>query len=386
VVNQGRLGQEFINLLTTDSLSKQEGKLAVYLKDKLASLGAAVTVDQAGQKINGETGNIIARFSDCPSEGNASGGHVSNRLSLMLNAHMDTVKPGTAIKPLYRDGGFYASGETILGADDKSGIAIILEAIQSAKEQGIALGELGVVFTVAEEIGLLGAKHLDCSGIKYKHCLVYDGSDRQVIINRAPAANRLKFKLYGREAHAGVNPEKGINAIHLASQAIARMQLGRIDSETTANIGTIQGGTATNIVPNLVEVHGEARSHDPQKLALQTQHMRDAFFQVVDGFDKPDGPPRLEEEICTEYPLMNVAADSPLIKLVQQAAQNMGQELQLTASGGGSDANIFNGQGIETIIMGTGMQNVHTTKESITLQDMSKAACLLVEILKANSQ
>jgi tripeptide aminopeptidase len=374
MVNQDRLHQEFIRLVTIESLSKQEGQLAAYLQQRLEELGAEVTMDDVGRRIGGESGNIIARFS----------GKARSRLSLMLNAHLDTVKPGTDIKPLFKDGKFYTSGETILGADDKSGIVVILEAIRVAKEQAV-LGDLGVVFTVAEEIGLLGAKHLDCAQLGYKYCLSYDSTDHYTVVSRAPAANRLKFKLYGREAHAGVSPERGINAIQLASRAIAQMQLGRIDPETTANIGTIQGGSATNIVPNYVEVNGEVRSHSPRKLEQQTQHVRQAFIQAINAYGQSDGLPRLEEEIYQEYPLMRVADEGPLVRLVQQAARNMGQKLELATTGGGSDANIFNGRGIETVIMGTGMQNVHSTVESISLQHMLEATRLLVEIIKVNS-
>ncbi len=375
MVNKERLRQEFIKLVTIDSASKKEGVLAAYIKDKLEGLGASVTTDNTGSQINGECGNIIARFR----------GNGQSRLPLMLNAHLDTVEPGADIKPLYKEGKFYTSGETILGADDKSGIAVILEALQILGEQDISCGDLGIVFSVAEEIGLLGAKHLDCSALEYKYCLSYDNLDRHAIITRAPAANSIKFKLHGREAHAGVSPEKGINAIQLAGKAIASMRLGRIDSETTANIGVIKGGIATNIVPKYVEINGEARSHNPEKLERQTKHMRQAFTQVIADYGQSNGLPRLEEAIRQAYPSMSVADDSPVIQLVKQAAQNIGRELKLAASGGGSDANIFNSRGIETVIMGTGMQNAHSTAESITLEDMVETTRLLVEIIKTNS-
>ncbi len=375
MINQARLREEFMKLVSIDSLSKQEGRLAAYIVNKLKKLGLRVTTDNAGSQINGECGNIIAHY-------NGAG---ESRLPLMLNAHLDTVGPGSNIKPLFKAGRFYTSGETILGADDKSGIAVILEALQVIKEQAPACGNLGIVFTVAEEIGLLGAKHLDYSKFCYKYCLSYDNLDRCAIITRAPAANRLRFKLHGREAHAGVNPEQGINAIWLASKAISGMHLGRIDAETTANVGTITGGRATNIIPNLVEVNGEARSHNPEKLKRQTEHMRQAFKKVVTEYPPADGLPRLTEEIRQEYPRMRVADDSPVVKLVQLAGKKLGLTLKPAASGGGSDANIFNSQGIETIIMGTGMQHAHSTTESIYLQDMVETTRLLVEIITANS-
>ncbi len=375
MINKQRLHDEFVKLISIDSLSKKEGQLIEYLTDKLKKLGACVQLDKAGDKIGGQTGNLIAHFK----------GAGDSRIPLMLNAHLDTVAPGENIKPIYKNGKFYTNKKTILGADDKSGIAIILEALLTIKEQNIPIGKLGIVFTAAEEIGLLGAKNLDYSKLDYKYCLAYDGMAADSIINQAPAANSIKFKVHGLKAHAGVNPEKGINAILLAACAIAGMKLGRIDHETTANIGTIKGGSAANIVPDYVELAGEARSHNPAKLERQTEHMRQAFTSAVNNFKSSAGLPSVEEDIRPEYPLMNVAVDSPLITLVKQAAEALGQKIELSACGGGSDANIFNGVGIETIIMGTGMQNPHSTNEFILSNDMEKSANLLVEIIKVNS-
>ncbi len=376
MINAERIKQDFIKLVTIDSLSCQEGRIADYVARRLAAMGAQVETDRAGEPISGQTGNIIARLP----------GNAEHRLPLMLNAHLDTVGPGQGIQPIFGQGKFFTNGQTILGADDKSGVAVILEALQVILENNIPHGEIGLVFTVAEEIGLLGAKHLDYSRINYPYCICYDHMNVNNIVHRAPTANSIKFKVYGCEAHAGVCPERGINAIQIAAQSIAAMPLGRIDYETTGNIGVIQGGRATNIVPNFVEIKGEARSHNPAKLARQTEAMRTAFREAVTAAKAaPDATlPRLEEEINSDYPLMNVNPDSPVISLVQQAADNLGRRMNLEVSGGGSDANIFNGHGIQAVILGTGIQNAHTTQEFILLQDMLDAAEMLVEIIKCN--
>ncbi len=331
MINPERIKQEFIALASIDSPSRREAKVSAYVRDELRRLGCMVWEDEAGSKVGGECGNILAKFA----------GPGKSRIPLMLNAHLDTVKPGVDIKPMFREGKFYSAGETILGADDKSGIVVLLEALRVLKEGGIPFGELGIVITICEEIGLLGAKNLDFDKLPYKYAISLDHTERDAIINRAPAAYRMIFRVHGREAHAGICPEKGISAIHIASQAIAGLRLGRLDEETTANIGIIQGGTATNIVPALAEVQGEVRSHNLDKLGWEVQQIRKAFSLAVDAA-RPEPRaelPKLEEEIFQEYPLVCVNENSPLINLVQKGASHLGHKLRLVTSGGGSDAN-----------------------------------------------
>jgi len=376
MINLQRLYKEFVRLVGIASPSRKEGRLVDYLRQALAELGLEVCLDGSAIRTGSQTGNLVAFLPGRPP-----------RLPLLLNAHLDTVSPGEGIQPLFSSGRFYTDGRTILAADDKSGIAAILEALRSVREGNAPFCTVGVVFTVCEEIGLLGAKYLDYSLLRgFRFCLSLDQLDAQAIVHRAPTANRLKFTLWGKEAHAGVAPEKGINAIQLASRAISRLRLGRIDPETTANIGLIQGGTATNIVPAKVVVEGEARSHAPEKLAAQTEHMRAVFREVVVEVPQQDGLPKVEEEITLDYPLMRVEVESPLIQLVQQAAGLQGRRLKLASTGGGSDANIFNGQGIETVVLGTGMREAHTTRESLIFAELCQTAELLVHILRLNVQ
>ena len=275
MINNDRLAETFKFLVEIDSVSREEGEFAKEIKKVLESMGAKTFVDSAGEKTGSDTGNLVAKF-----EGNVSAP------PLLINAHMDTVQPGKGIKAVLKNGIFTSDGSTILGADDKSSIAVILESLRVLRENELPYGPIDLVLTICEEIGLLGAKYFDFSLIDAKFGYALDATDVDGIIVRAPAANKLEFKIHGKDSHAGAAPEKGINAILLASKAIAGLEIGRIDKETTCNIGIIEGGIATNIVPNLVTVKGEVRSHDNDKLAKVTDDIVSAFKDVVKSFKK----------------------------------------------------------------------------------------------------
>ena len=374
MINQDRLVQTFRRLVSIDSVSREEGRLARELSRTLKSLGAETRIDDAGTKVGGDTGNLLARL---PGKAPAD--------PLLLSAHLDTVQPGKGIKPILRDGVFTSDGTTILGADDKSALAILLEALCVLHEDGIAHGPLELALTVCEEIGLPGAKHLDHSFLSAAYGYVLDASDTEGIVTRAPAANHLKFVIIGQSAHAGSAPEKGINAIALAARAIAGVSLGRIDRETTCNIGLIEGGTAVNIVPDRVEVNGEVRSHDPDRLQSVTDGILASFENIVNTF-RPDGNhggrPQLVSEVARDYSGTRIPEDHRIVVLARRASGNLGRRMTCKSSGGGSDANVFYEKGIITGVLGTGMQDVHTVNESVRLADMIKAVELLVEIIR----
>jgi tripeptide aminopeptidase len=375
-INAERLAQTFMALVRVDSVSKEEQALAEILSVRLVELGAQVFVDDAGASVGGSTGNLIAHFA-----GNRAGD------ALLLSAHMDTVEPGRGVQPRLVEGVFTSAGNTILGADDKSALAIILEVLAYVQEHEWPCVPLAIVFTIGEEIGLLGAKHLDYSRITARQGYVLDTRNPQAVVTRAPAANRLTFRIFGQAAHAGSSPEKGINAISLASKAIARLDLGRIDHETTCNIGLIEGGLATNIVPDRVTIRGEVRSHDRGKLRRVTAEIVSAFEQVVAEYRNQAlvARPRLEIEVHKEYDLLNIADDHPLVRRAAQAAANLGLRMDCAMSGGGSDANVFAEKGIDAVVLGTGMENVHTVEESIRLADMVRSAQLLLEIIRLHA-
>src|SRR5579883_3209572 len=262
-VNRERIKHILLDLIRIDSLSRRERACAMRLKREMEQLGAVCRFDNAAEKVKGEVGNLIARLE----------GTVSGAPPILICAHMDTVSPGEGVKPVVDGDIIRSDGSTVLGGDDKSGCAIICETIHQLREQRIAHGPVEAVFTVCEEIGLLGAKHLDLNLIEAREGLVYDSDAPGYLFIRAPGAKALRFTVRGLEAHAGMAPERGLSAIKIAAEAIASMRLGRIDNETTANLGTIEGGRALNVVPNEVVVRGEARSRDNAKLERQVAHM-----------------------------------------------------------------------------------------------------------------
>jgi len=376
IVNHERLGDLFKTLVQVDSVSKKEGPISKTLQEIFESLGAEVLIDGAGPRVGSDTGNLIARFR----------GTAADVGPLLLNAHMDTVQPGEGVKVLFSDGTFTSDGTTILGADDKSALAVIIETIKILQDKRLPYGPLEVVVTVCEEVGLLGAKNLDYSLIKARYGYSLDATDVEGIVTRAPAANHIQFKVHGRDAHAGAAPEKGINAIHLASRAISEIRVGCIDEETTANIGLIEGGKATNIVPCLVMVAGEVRSHSPEKLDQETQKIVQSFERQISNYKKAfpsdDGLPRLETTVRQDFSVLKVPEDHLIVTLAKEAASSLGRKMKTKTSGGGSDANIFFSHGIITGVLGTGMKDMHTVRESIRLDDMVKSVELLLEIIQ----
>ncbi|MBL0732439.1 MAG: M20/M25/M40 family metallo-hydrolase [Desulfosarcina sp.] len=377
-INRSGLTERFMRLVRIDSVSKEEGAISDEIIKTLKDLGAETTIDGAGDKIGGQTGNIVARF-----QGNV------DVPAILLSAHMDTVEPGRGIRPVFKDGLFRSDGTTILGADDKSALAIIFEVMDIIKERDLPCGPVELVITVCEEIGLLGVKNLDFSLLSAKFGYVLDSAETFGIVTRAPAANRFEFKIHGKDAHAGASPEKGINAIQLAGKAVSKIHTGRIDDETTCNIGMIKGGVATNIVPNLVTVKGEVRSHNKKKLDDLISEIVSCFKEIIEEYKSESGEdalPALEVLIENDFPLLKIPDDHLMISLACNAAENLGKKMVTKTTGGGSDANIFFEQGLITGVLGTGMRDVHTVRENILLDDMVDTAELLLEIIKLHSE
>ncbi|HVH96880.1 MAG TPA: M20/M25/M40 family metallo-hydrolase, partial [Bacillus sp. (in: firmicutes)] len=268
MINQERLLNEFLELVQIDSETKYETEIAKVLKQKFSDLGVDVFEDDTTSITGHGAGNLI-----CNLPGTKEGVDM-----IYFTSHMDTVIPARGVKPQVKDGYVVTDGTTILGADDKTGISVMLETIRVLKENNIPHGHIQFIITVGEESGLVGAKALDQSLVKAKYGYALD-SDGKVgnIIVAAPTQAHIKATILGKTAHAGVAPEKGVSAITIASKAISRMSLGRIDEETTANIGRFAGGQQTNIVCDHVEILAEARSLIPEKMHAQVQNMKEAF-------------------------------------------------------------------------------------------------------------
>ncbi len=373
MINKDRLARLFIDLVRIDSVSREEGRLCRHLQGLLGPFGCRQEVDSAGSATGGDCGNLIVKIPG-----------VDSLPPILFSAHMDTVEPGRSVEPRLSNGIFSSTGDTILGADDKSAIAILLEVLYVLKENEIPHPPLELLFTVCEEVGLLGAKNLDYTKLESKMGYALDTRNPDAIVTRAPAANKLNFIVLGREAHAGSSPEKGINAISVASKAVARLPVGRLDEMTTCNLGLIHGGTATNVVPNRVLIEGEVRSHDPEQLEEVTRRLADTFTETVDAYRglEEDDLPRAEIDIQHDFDRLFIPDDHLLVKSARSAARNLGRDLQVTRSGGGSDANIFTAHGIQVAVLGTGMENVHSVRETVSLADMVKASELVLEIIR----
>ena len=377
-VNAGRLRDEFLDLVCIASPTGQEGAVARRLESILKGMGASVEVDDAGEKVGSDTGNLLARFT-----GTAAAP------PFLLSGHMDTVGPARAIHPVVDGDVVRTDGTSVLGGDDKAGVVAILEAIRVLRERNIPHGDLELVLTISEESGLRGAKHFDDKRLRARQGLVLDVDGVFELITRAPAANHVIATIHGLAAHAGICPEEGLSAIQIAAHAISGMKLGRVDEETTANLGLVQGGRATNIVPDCVIVRGETRSLTVEKLEAQTAHMRERFEAAVAGRSVQVGDrlheARAEVQVRRQYDALDVADDARVVRLVQAAATSMGRPCRLRATGGASDANVFAARGIQVANLGCGMREIHTVNEWVDLKDVVQTAELLLGVVRLHA-
>jgi tripeptide aminopeptidase len=366
-VRSERVTREFIELVRIDSPAGEEAVVAVELEARLGALGLEVRNDRSGPS----TGNLIARW-----EATGPG------QPILLTAHMDTVEPGRAVKPRLVDGVVASDGTTILGADCKVGMAAILEGLRALGEAGTAHPLVEVVLTWGEEVGHLGARELDFGQFRARLGFCLDAlCPVGTIVNHAPGYDRLRAVFKGRGAHAGVEPELGVSAIVAAAHAIAGMQLGRIDDETTANLGLIRGGTARNAVPSEVVVEGEARSREAVKLAAQVAHMREwcqAGARQVGA--------EVEFSAEHEYSAYRIPPDAPVARLAVAAARRAGLGPTFTATGGGSDANNFNAAGLPTVVLGLGCTGAHTVRERVAISQLVALARYVVALVEEAGQ
>lgn len=365
-MREEHLVELFLELVAIDSESLKEGLIASFITSLVESWGFKVRKDRAGKAIGSDAANLYIKVPSTLRTRTAG-----RAPALLLSAHMDTVFPGVGIKPVVRQGAISSGGHTILGADDKAGVAIILDILRDLAEGRITAGPLEVLLSIAEEKGILGIRYAELAWLKARHALVLDGTgEAAVIINSAPTQDNLEFIFRGKRAHAGVEPEKGINAITGAARAISRMKLGRIDANTTANIGIIEGGIAVNIVPDEVRVLGEVRSRVPGKLELQRSRMIEAARRAED-----DGM-EVDIKVQRAYDGYLVPASDPLVRLVKEAGVSRGLKMQVRASGGGSDANHLNAHGIKSIVLNTGAYNPHAREEYLDLKEFRAASAV----------
>lgn len=357
----------FLEIIPINNPSGHEEELMLWLVDKLTEMGV-VSISQDN------FGNLIAKIKT---------NIENNNDYLMFIAHLDSVHPcmdiSYKIEPHKNDFIIKPKSHTILSADDKVGVAAIVEAIKAIIKSNIPHPNLELIFTVQEEVGLLGAKAIDYSKIKSKCAYSVDGeSPVGTIITQGPAQKLFNINFIGKASHAGINPEDGINSILIASDFINNITTGRIDHSTTTNIGLIQGGVANNITPELTKLTGEVRSLYESKLDGIIAAYRVEAQKTIEKY--PGSSFELIEEF--RYNSYFIHTNHPGVALAVKACQNIGLEPNITSIGSGSDANVFNFNNVPTIILGTGFQNTHSHDEFITFSQLTLLKDLIINLIK----
>ena len=368
MINRARLLETFFEYVKIDSETGNEKAMADRVAADLAAIGCEVATDRAGEAIGSNGYNIYATLYG---ENDAE--------PIMMSSHLDTVAPGVGIEPYAQDGVIRSRGETILGGDDKSGVAAIIEALRCVAERRLRHRTVEAVFTICEEGGLRGAQELEYGRIQSKNAAVFvSGGGVGGIITTAPGQIRIDAGIIRRAAPAGVNPEDGVSAIVVAAHAVASMKLLRIDSETTANIGTFLADGPTNIVTERVKFRAEARSRNQQKLEAQAAHMASCLEKACETFGA-----KLHCRTQTCYIGYHVPKEHRFVCQVMRACEAIGVEPVTASSGGGSDANIMAQNGITAVVLGTGMDRVHTIDEQITIDNLNHTARLALQLMLA---
>jgi tripeptide aminopeptidase len=347
----------FMELVRIDSESGEEEGVMQYLEKFLTTeLGAKCERDSYG--------NLIARI---------PGKNSTQKTPILLSCHADTVKPGKGIEP-YLEGGIIRSrGETILGADNKAGITEVLEALRTAQKRP----PVEFVVSREEEIGLVGAKHFDTSKISAKTGFLFDGDVLEKIVIGGPSHMMIDVEITGKAAHAGMEPEKGISAIKGAANGIAKMKLGRLDHESTANVGIIKGGEIRNGIPEKAFITAECRSLDNEKCKRIGEEMRKIF---EDGA-KQEGA-KADVKMRLAYQAVNIPENAPVVEISRKALEKIGIKPITEIICGGTDASIYNEKGIQTAVLGTGVEKEHSKEEQIAVSAMEKAVTVLHNIFE----
>lgn len=356
--------QLFLELVQIPSHSLEEGAIAARCRELLEAVGCQVEVDGAGEALGGQTGNVIGYLSGA-----------ADREPVLLSAHMDTVVPGANVQPTIDDNGVaHSDGSTILGADDKAGVTAILTALHELSSGSTLHAPIEVVFTIAEEIGLQGARQVEPRRLQSRQGLCLDsGGAVGTYIVAGPTQVKWDAEFVGRAAHAGVAPERGVSAIKMAATAVSKMPHGRISEQTTVNIGSFIGQGPTNVVRDKVKLIGEARGLGPEELAAVLDEIQNVFTQTAESLDGT-----VHFDYQKKYDGFAFPPDHPLRNRLERAIAQLGLTPNPIRSGGGSDANIFTQNGIETLNIGIGYEDIHSTNEHIAIEDIKQAAALTV--------
>jgi len=351
-----RLVNDFIEMVSIDSESGNEERFIGFIKQKLEQeLDAVCMLD--------DHGNLVAHVPAVDA---------ADAEPIFLGAHGDTVKPGVGIEPVIQDGVIRSQGDTILGADDKAGLAAIIEAVQTAKKRPA----VDIVVTRGEEIGLIGAKHLDVSLLRAKRGFIVDSDEPDTITIGGPTHASMDIEIVGKAAHAAM-PEAGVSAIRVAAQAITRFEEGKLDSETVANVGTIEGGMIRNGVPERVKIKAECRSLNDEKCRIQAGKMKRAFEEAAS-----EAGAVAHVDLRYEYTASLVEETAPLVELGKRGIEKAGLRPGTRVILGGTDALVLTGRGLDAVVLGYGGKAAHSTDEHIAIADLEKVAEILRNIVE----
>ncbi len=367
----------FMKLARIHAPSGHERETADFCKEMLERMGACVIEDDAGKKIGGNAGNIIAVFE----------GENKAIPSILLNAHMDTVEPGGPIVPIIKGTRIVSKTDTILGADNRAGLVMILLGLEDLLAKYKAMPcTVEVVLTISEESGLQGAYGLDYGQFKSKYGFSLDSSGLGRIGIAAPYYNAVTVIAKGRSSHAAVNPDKGINSILVMSDILKKFPFGQIDPETTANVGTVTGGTARNVVPDTCVTELEIRSHNLNTIDALTEVLRNICENTREKWQVNLGEKvissMIDVQVRREFDGFLLDSDSPVVACASQALKAIGRDVTQSRNMGGSDANVFNANKIQTAVIGTGQTAVHSHDEYIEIKDLSDGVALVPRLVE----
>jgi tripeptide aminopeptidase len=370
MINQARLVKTFTDLVKIDSESKNEIDVAIYIKNKLKKLGISYKIDSSKKLTKSNHGNIIATL-----------GKNKKYPTILLSSHMDTVTNGKSIKPVVKKNYITSDGRTILGADDKSGLAIILETLEVLKKNKLKHCNIEVAITTCEEIGLLGARYLDYKLLKAKEGIVLDSTSPERLVFKGPSSDYFNITIRGIEAHSGINPEHGLSSIAVSAEIITKMKTGRINKNTTINIGRINGGSAVNIVPGQTEIMCEIRSHNERKIKSELNKIKKTLTAANKKYKKINKNFNASIKVNRIYNSINIPKNIFIIKSILSTCKDFNYKVDLVETGGGADANFFVQNGIDTVNLGTGMREFHTTKEKLILKEFYQSANIVLNSL-----
>jgi len=355
-----RMINQFMEMVSIDSESGNEERMINYLLEEFTKIGAEAEKD--------DYGNLIAKL---PAKG------CEKKEPILLSCHADTVKPGVGIEPIIENGIIKSKGETILGADDKAGIAELLEALRIAEVRP----PIEIAISRQEEVGLLGVKNLDFSKIIAKKGFLLDNDTLETIVIGGPSYFAIDVKVTGKAAHAGMEPEKGINAIQAASKAISKLNLGRLDEETTANVGIINGGLIRNGVPETATFLAECRSLKHTKAQMLAEEMKKIILNEVESYGA-----KAEIKIDNLCKAVEIPENSCTVEASKRALKKAGINATTTFITGFTDASIYNNHGIEMAVVGIGAKLEHSLDEHIYIEDMKKALIMVTELLRLSAE